>query len=248
MTNIKTVIKKAVKSLLPKNGAAYTREKNMAQNESHNQNIYYSQEGEDIILERIFSEKENGFYIDIGAHHPSRFSNTYKLYLRGWRGINIDATPGSMIPFKDIRPEDINLEMGISATEKEIEYYIMDEPALNTFSRERMDFLVADTPFKLIRSQLVKTKTITQLLEEHLPQGQRIDFLTIDVEGLDFQILESNNWKKNRPYIILTEDWGGPLENISESTIYKLLHPVGYELYAKTVSTVFFRDTLGSDK
>ncbi|MGI8584330.1 MAG: FkbM family methyltransferase [Chitinophagaceae bacterium] len=214
MANIKTLIKKAVKSLLPKNGAAYTREKNVVQNESRNQNIYYSQEGEDIILERIFSEKENGFYIDIGAHHPTRFSNTYKLYLRGWRGINIDATPGSMIPFEDIRPEDINLEMGISATEKEIEYYIMDEPALNTFFRERVDHLIADTPYNLINSVVVKTKTLGNVLKQFLPAGKHIDFLTIDVEGLDFEILESNDWTKYRPYIVLTEEWSGSLEDI----------------------------------
>ena len=66
------------------------------------ENIYFSQEGEDVILRRIFEDQKNGFYIDIGAHHPKRFSNTYYFYDRGWEGINIDATPGSMKFFKII--------------------------------------------------------------------------------------------------------------------------------------------------
>src|SRR5581483_2050578 len=70
----------------------------------------YSQEGEDLIASRLFDGKANGFFVDVGAHHPIRHSNTYLLYRRGWRGINIDATPGSMAAFRRLRPEDINIE------------------------------------------------------------------------------------------------------------------------------------------
>ena len=73
-------------------------------------NICYSQNGEDLILNRFLENKKNGFYIDIGAHHPIRFSNTYLFYKKGWRGINIDAMPGSMDLFNKIRSRDINIE------------------------------------------------------------------------------------------------------------------------------------------
>lgn len=73
----------------------------------------YSQEGEDMILHRIFERQCKGFYVDIGAHHPFRFSNTYLFYKRGWSGINIDAMPGSMNIFNKFRNRDINLEYGI---------------------------------------------------------------------------------------------------------------------------------------
>ncbi len=215
--------------------------------ENGGDNIYFSQEGEDIVLERFFTGKEKGFYVDIGAHHPTRFSNTYKSYLKGWRGINIDATPGSMKPFELMRPGDINLEVGISTGSGEIEYYIMNEPALNTFSKQRVDFLIADTPYVLVKSVVVKTKTLAQVLDEYLPANQPIDFLTIDAEGLDFEILQSNDWRKYRPSIVLTEEWSGSLEGLSDSKLYKLLNPLGYELYAKTVSTVFFKDSLKRD-
>jgi hypothetical protein len=62
-------------------------------------NQSYSQEGEDMVLYRTFETVKEGFYVDVGAHHPDRFSNTYKFYKQGWRGINIDAMPGGMDPF-----------------------------------------------------------------------------------------------------------------------------------------------------
>lgn len=94
----------------------------------------WSQEGEDLVLRRIFCEKSNGFYVDVGAHHPKRFSNTYHFYQLGWSGINIDAMPGSMNLFKKWRPRDINIEVGISKQKGVLDYYVFNEPALNGFS------------------------------------------------------------------------------------------------------------------
>src|SRR5580658_8816405 len=74
----------------------------------------FSQEGEDMILASFFEGKKNGFYVDVGAHHPKRFSNTHHFYIRGWRGINVDATPGSMKLFRRTRPDDINIEAAVS--------------------------------------------------------------------------------------------------------------------------------------
>ena len=67
----------------------------------------YSQEGEDMILRRLFEKQKTGFYVDVGAHHPKRFSNTFFFYKKGWSGINIDAMPNSMRLFDKIRPRDI---------------------------------------------------------------------------------------------------------------------------------------------
>ena len=75
----------------------------------------YSQEGEDLIMEHFLFCKPTGFYVDVGAHHPKKYSNTYRLYRRGWRGINIDANPGSMVEFRRVRPRDINVEAGVGA-------------------------------------------------------------------------------------------------------------------------------------
>src|SRR5262249_37716331 len=97
----------------------------------------FSQEGEDLLIDRIFERQDRGTYVDVGAHHPRRFSNTELLHRRGWRGVNIDATPGSMAAFRRLRPRDINLEIGIAATSGDRDFYIFDEPALNTFDAAR---------------------------------------------------------------------------------------------------------------
>ena len=93
----------------------------------------YSQEGEDLILSRIF-DKKVGFYVDIGAHHPFRYSNTYKLFQSGWSGINIDASPETINLFKRHRPKDINLNLGVSNCDGELEFYQFEDGAYNTFS------------------------------------------------------------------------------------------------------------------
>lgn len=212
----------------------------------HRNSFSYSQEGEDVILERIFEEKQVGFFIDIGAHHPTKFSNTYKFYLKGWRGVNIDATPGSMEPFKMLRPEDVNIELGVTDKEGELIYYIFDEPALNTFSKERVDFLLKNTRFKLNKTVLVHTKSLKQIMEQCVPLNKQIDFLTIDVEGLDYDILLTNDWSMYRPYILLIETLDGSIENMHDSKLHKFLHPLGYELISKTHNTAFFRDSFKS--
>src|SRR5688500_1440642 len=94
----------------------------------------FSQEGEDLILRHIFKGKREGFYVDVGAYHPMRFSNTYLFYSMGWRGINIDATPGSMSAFRAVRPRDTNLQLAISDRNETLTLMMFDEPVLSTFS------------------------------------------------------------------------------------------------------------------
>ena len=204
--------------------------------------FYFSQEGEDVLLDRIFNEKKNGFFVDVGAHHPLIYSNTHKFFLRGWRGINIDATPGSMAPFKQMRHNDINLEIGISDSVEELNYYIFDVPALNTFSKERAQFLQSNSHYKLINTVLVNTKPLKQVFEEYLPSNQNIDFLSVDVEGLDYNVLLSNDWELYRPYIVLIEEFDSSIDKICRSNTCKFLNSKGYEFFSKTYNTVFFRD------
>lgn len=201
-------------------------------------NISYSQEGEDLILSRLFNEKRNGFYIDIGAHHPIRLSNTYKFYLMGWNGINIDAAPGSMVPFRQIRDRDINIEAALSDETKELQYYIFNEPALNTLSKETAETKSKISGYYIKEVISLKTETINSLLAKNIKSEQVIDFLTIDIEGLDIIVLKSLNFSKYRPVAILIEikDF-----NVYEnSDLVKFLNINSYHFYAKTVNTVFF--------
>lgn len=97
--------------------------------------VGYSQEGEDLVLSRIFDGMLNGYCVDIGAHHPVRFSNTYLLYKRGWRAINVDAAPAAMKEFRQLRPDDINIDALVSSSNVVVPFYMFDELVLNTASR-----------------------------------------------------------------------------------------------------------------
>jgi len=207
-------------------------------------NLSYSQEGEDMILSRFFENKENGFYVDVGAHHPQRFSNTYLFYLRGWRGINIDAMPGSMESFNKIRVGDINLEFPISDCHQTLTYYEFNEPALNGFCRDISMKRNGTGNYRIISERDLKTYTLSEVLNKYLPTGQIIDFLTVDVEGLDLQVLKSNNWHKYRPQIVSVEDLNiFSISQIHQSKIALFMEKQNYTLYAKTINNLFFIKT-----
>ncbi|NMH86362.1 FkbM family methyltransferase [Flavivirga algicola] len=206
--------------------------------------ISYSQEGEDCILDRIFNEMEYGFYVDIGAHHPKRFSNTNKFYKRGWRGINIDAMPNSMDAFKKERPDDINLEIGISKENRVLTYYMFNEPALNTFSKEEASKKDGIRNYKVIEEKKILTYSLKEVLDKYLINSNKIDFITIDVEGLDLEVIESNDWNRYRPKIVLVEDLKKHelIELPLKSDVYKFLNSNDYQLIARTFNTLFFKD------
>lgn len=205
----------------------------------------YSQEGEDLILECFLGDKKNGYFVDVGAHHPMRFSNTYRFYLKGWRGINIDATPGSMKLFNELRPEDLNLELGVTNQSEELTYYMFNEPALNTFSEKEAMKKDGLRNFKIIKKEKVASNTLGNILKKHVPKDVKIDFMNIDVEGLDIEVIMSNDWINYRPNFILIEDLDkNPVIDIPvQSKIYQMLTKKGYELIAKSFNTLFFRDT-----
>ncbi|OUT15969.1 SAM-dependent methyltransferase [Campylobacter concisus] len=199
----------------------------------------YSQEGEDMILKRLFGGQKFGFYVDVGAHHPKRFSNTYFFYKKGWSGINIDAMPGSMIAFDKFRPRDINIEKPISDKKQILTYYAFNEPALNTFSKElAVEYEKENYFIKFTRD--IEATTLEDILDRNLPRNQDIDFLSVDVEGLDLMVLRSNNFEKYKPKIVLIEILGNSFSEIENNKIADYLRQYGYSIFAKTVNTVFF--------
>lgn len=202
----------------------------------------FSQEGEDLILRRIYENQKNGFFVDIGAHHPKRFSNTYLLYKAGWRGINIDAMPGSMAQFMKYRPADINIEAAISIHAEELPFYIFNVPAINTFD-EMLALRRQTGNIKIVNKVRIRTKRLDEILDQYLPKGTAIDFLTIDVEGKDLEVLMSNNWNKYRSTYILVESMNDDRqESLLSDPVYQYVTSLGYEFFAKTVNTLFFKD------
>lgn len=203
----------------------------------------YAQHGEDLALEGLAGHtKRGGYYVDIGAHHPYRFSNTRLFYKKGWRGINIDAMPGSMKPFRIFRRRDVNLEMGVGREKSILKFYCFEEPAYNTFSGH----LVNDEAF-LKRVPLKKVVDVPVLplkdiLQQHLPANTAIDFISVDAEGFDLDVLKSNDWKLYRPTHILVEEKLEPGLPLSEIGIY--LKEQGYSLISRLYITSIYETTV----
>ncbi|EDY20284.1 methyltransferase FkbM family [Chthoniobacter flavus Ellin428] len=208
----------------------------------------FAQEGEDMILARIFHRQAEGFYVDVGAHHPRAYSNTYLLYRKGWRGINIDPLPGSMTKFNEIRPRDINLEVAVSDVEQTLNYHQFEGGGINTLSDEvveqRMSYHdgpKSDFKFQYLGKKTVQARLLKDILADHLPAGQRIDMLSIDVEGHEFNVLRSNDWEKYSPTLILIEDASLlTLDQLPQSELANFLGEKGYAPFCRTPLTMFF--------
>jgi FkbM family methyltransferase len=205
----------------------------------------FAQEGEDLILARIFRGQREGIYVDVGAHHPRRFSNTELLYRSGWHGVNIDAAPGSMEMFRRLRTRDINLEMGVAATDGERDFYVFDEPALNTFDEARAKS-VAKPPYHIVNVAKVRCAPLSTILREN--KIGRFDLLTIDAEGYDFEILKTLDWDVNRPKVVLTEalysnaddPYSNDVTKIVTTELHQYLGERGYRFFAKAFNSVFY--------
>jgi len=196
--------------------------------------------GEDRILSYLFLRQDSGFYVDIGAYDPIDCSNTYLFYEKGWRGINIDARPGSMNSFNRWRPRDINLEVAVANKEDSLTYYQLTESAstMNSFSQEFLKELGMED--KIVSQSQIKTDQLASILDKYLPPSTPIDFLSVDVEGMDLEVLKSNDWVAYRPKVVLVESIARNLETLSKVDIIDFMVSHDYECFAKTPNGVFF--------
>ena len=199
----------------------------------------YSQEGEDILADRLLGGREKGFYIDIGAHHPRRFSSTYYFYRKGWSGINIEPNPELYKLFSKWRPRDINLNAGLYSKPVELKYYYFEEPALNTFSADAAAENLA-SQHKLVKTKNIAVTTLSKALEG-LQVMELIDLMNIDTEGSEWEIIRTNDWTKIRPELLLIELKAETIEWLLNSEIVKFLNGFKYRLIAKLFNTVIFK-------
>ena len=203
--------------------------------------LSYAQHGEDRVLAGLLDWAPPGFYVDVGAHHPIRLSNTASLYRAGWCGIDVDASPGTVRLFHHYRPRDVALEVGVGAVPGSLPFYVFDDEAVNTFSAEWARDAVANK-HKLMRTIDVPIVTLAEILSRNLPHGQEIDLLSVDVEGLDLEVLRSNDWDRYRPGLVMVEDLGiESLSRAADSRIVQFLNGNGYDPIAKTTTTLFFK-------
>lgn len=210
---------------------------------------FYSHFGEDAFIDAYFRHKKHGFYVDVGAHHPKRYSNTALLYERGWRGINVEPDGHLISAFRRQRPNDINIQAGAGAREATIDFHRFSDPAVNTFSTENAERLKEKKWLKEVAVEKVKVRTLANILNENLPHDVSIDFLNVDVEDLDLEVLMSNDWSKFRPTLIAVEDRFFKLLHKDTSDIFKFLTNHNYVFMAKLGLTLIFinKETLENE-
>jgi FkbM family methyltransferase len=200
----------------------------------------FSQEGEDLVLRKILNVNEIGFYVDVGAYRPVEYSNTYYFYASGWRGINIEPNPDAREAFANERKNDVNVSCAVGVGAESLTYYVYKEAAYNTFSKARTEELMSSfgkQPISTITD--IPIRSLGSILEEH--EVSEISFMNIDVEGGELGILESNDWSKYTPTLVLVEQHERELTKISCSDVYNYLIAHGYELIVMTYSTCFYK-------
>ena len=189
----------------------------------------YSMDGEDLFIDNFFKNKI-GLYVDVGAYHPLELSNTYLLYKKKWKGINIDINSLSIDYFNFLRPNDININLGVTKknTIKTL-YYQKNKSPLNTLNLSRAKKIFSNR----FKKKKIKTKTLTNILDKTKFKGKKIDFLNIDTEGNDLEVLKSLDFKKYKPKLIcieLIDHFNPDKKEIKKHKIYKFLIEKKYKL------------------
>lgn len=162
----------------------------------------YSQKGEDLMINKYFNFKKRGFYIDIGASHPKKLSNTKFFYTKGWHGINIEPNPDRIKLFLQERKRDNNLNIGIGSKIKKCVFYEFEVAAFSTFSKKEATMLLR-VGYKLKRKMKIQIYRLEDIMKKYVSSD--IDFMSVDTEGMDMDVLKSNNWEKYRPKLLCIE-------------------------------------------
>jgi hypothetical protein len=189
--------------------------------------LSYSQCGEDLYIAKFFKNMKVGkFFVDIGAYHPLKYNNTYLLYKKGWRGINVDLNKTAIDYFNIVRKKDINIHAAISNQRKTTKVYLegIFSP-LNTILNKKINYKER----KVDKFELIKTKKFSDVIK------RPFDFLNIDIEGMDFKVLKTIDLNFYKPKLICIEI----LKKKDVAKIKKYLKINNYK-FAKSLEPSYF--------
>ena len=208
---------------------------------------YFSFSGVDILIENIFRNQKNGFYIDVGCQHPIKNNNTYLLHKRGWSGINIDLDKDNIDLFNVSRISDDNINIAASNKINEVDLFFFHKKSpINTIDKKTSQFQKA----KISSIKKIKTNTLNNIIKSSKYSNRKIDLLSIDVEGHELPVLEGLDFDKYSPNVIVVEylDLNVSkleiknlnIENVINSEIYKFLTLKKYILVNSIYSDLIF--------
>jgi FkbM family methyltransferase len=168
--------------------------------------ISYSQNHEDVLLERCFGGQETGFYIDVGAWDPVQDSVTHHFYSRGWSGINVEPVTKYFERLQVERPRDINLQYVIGDHVGKHALSLIEDSGLST-TRELDQTFIDDLDRSGFTSEVIEVDgtTLADLCDQYVPDGTEIDFLKVDVEGAESAVIRGADWERYRPRVLMIE-------------------------------------------
>ena len=211
-----------------------------------NKKVSYSQCGEDLIIDFIFTtlKIESPTYLDLGAHHPYYLSNTAFFYLKNSFGVSVEPDPDLFKLIKNERPNEISLNVGVGIEGSEVaDFYIMNIPTLNTFSKSEAE-RYASYPGKSIKEVIkLPLLTVNQIIQSNF-KGKAPNFVSLDVEGMDFEIVNSFEFDKYRPEVFCIETLTYTEDNTERklNNIIEYMLNKDYFLYADTYINSIFVD------
>lgn len=178
--------------------------------------------------------------LDIGAYHPAFANNTYKFYKKGAKVVNIDANPAAIEMFTKMRPTDTNLNVGVGRDCGSFDFYKMDDEALNTFSAEEKDNLLK-MGNKLVKTLKIEMLPINSIIEKYFG-AVAPDFISIDAEGVDVEIIDSFDFNKYIPKVICIEtiNYTSDGTGTKRVELCSKIEAAGYFEYANTnINSIF---------
>ncbi len=195
----------------------------------------FSQYTEDLVIDGILSGQKKGFYVDIGANDPDEINNTKRFHQRGWTGINIEPSPEKIKLFNKKRPKDINLNIGIGSKKNTLEFYVMSADTLSSFEKEKAIEQGRGHGAELVSTILIDVDTLKNVFDKNIIKKKKtIDFMSVDVEGFELEVLKSNDWKKYTPRVIMIEI------NINTESVVNFLLELDYILvYSNGTNGIF---------
>lgn len=203
----------------------------------------YSQVGEDMVIKFLLYmlKLNSGTYVDVGAFHPLKFSNTMYLYEKGWRGLNIEANPYLIDLFHKHRPDDINLNIGVLDVRGSLDFYVMSSATMSTFSKEEAENLVEQHGFSIKEIVQIPVLPIMDIIETY-SKNQLPNILFVDVEGVDLKVIKSIDFSVWKPSVICCETVPYSTSGIVEKdhALIEYLQSKGYIIFADTfINTIF---------
>jgi len=196
----------------------------------------FSQYQEDLIIDSILGCKKEGFYVDVGANHPQLLSNTKRFYDKGWIGINIEPNPLMFDLLQKERKNDINLNIGVGNEKREMQYFLLDPDQLSTFNSQAAKRSIESRRATLEKIMTVPVSTLGEVLDSYAA-GRSIDFMSIDVEGFEEEVIAGGDWKRFRPSLLMMEIAH------SSNSLFDIMRRINYRLvYANGLNGIFIDD------